>query len=94
MNKEEQEAIARLEQRIKDNQGYVKKLIMFPNRKKWKSIGSEFKEAMEQMMSYSFEKPNKHDDSIDSICIMVMENIPKLDFISTLSLGNRKTLGI
>ena len=45
-------------------------------------------------MSYSFDKPNKHDDSIDSICIMVMENIPKLDFISTLSLGNRKALGI
>ena len=87
-------SVVNKEQRIKDNQGYVKKLIMFPNRKKWKAIGSEFKEAMEQMMSYSFEKPNKHDDSIDSICIMVMENIPKLDFISTLSLGNRKTLGI
>lgn len=82
------------EQRIKDNQGYVKKLIIFPNRKKWKAIGSEFKEAMEQMMSYSFDHPNKHDDSIDSICIMVMENIPKLDFINTLSLGNRSELGI
>lgn len=82
------------EQRIKDNQGYVKKLIIFPNRKKWKAIGTEFRDAMEQMMSYSFDHPNKHDDMVDSVCMMVMENIPKIDFVSTLSLGNRKMLGI
>lgn len=82
------------EQRIKDNQGYVKKLVIFPNRKKWRAIGSEFKDAMEQMMSYSFERPNKHDDCVDSICMMVMENIPKIDYISTLTLGNRAELGI
>ena len=68
--------------------------MIFPNRKKWRAIGSEFKDAMEQMMSYSFERPNKHDDCVDSICMMVMENIPKIDYISTLTLGNRAELGI
>lgn len=82
------------EQRIKDNQGYVKKLVIFPERKRWKAIGSELKEAMEQVISYSFDRPNKHDDGIDSICMMVMENIPKLDFVNIISLGSRKELGI
>lgn len=82
------------EQRIKDNQGYVKKLVIFPDRKKWKAIGQELKEAMEQINSYSFDRPNKHDDGIDSVCMMVMENIPKLDFVNLVSLGNRSELGI
>ena len=82
------------EQRIKDNQGNIKRMVVFPDKKLWLKISSEMKIAMEQIISFSFDRPNKHDDGIDSVCLMIMENLPKLHFSNTLELLNRSILGI
>lgn len=82
------------DQKIKDNQEYVRKMIYFPDRRKWRALGSEMKTAMEQLISFSFERRNAHDDFVDSLCIMVMNNLPHLEYNTFVRFIDRSLLGI
>ena len=62
------------EERIKNNRGIVQKQIIFPD----KSIvrpNTDIGRMMDNMTKYSFDKPNLHDDSVDSICMYASEII-------------------
>ena len=62
------------EERIKNNRGIVQKQIVFPD----KSIirpNNDIGRMMANVTKYSFDKPNAHDDGIDSICMYGSEII-------------------
>lgn len=62
------------EERIKNNRGIVQKQIVFPD----KSIvrpNTDIGRMMDNITKYSFDKPNLHDDGIDSVCMYVSEII-------------------
>jgi len=62
------------EERIKNNRGIVQKQIVFPD----KSIirpNNDIGRMMDNVTKYSFDKPNVHDDGIDSICMYGSEII-------------------
>lgn len=82
------------EQKIKDNQGYIKQMIVFPDRQKWKLLGNDVKTAMEQLISFSFDRANSHDDFPDSLSILVMENMRADEFFGFLQIEDRAKLGI
>lgn len=58
------------EQRIKDNQGGVRNAIVYPRKQNLVS-SSDLSKAMESITSYSFDYPNKYDDGIDSIVLLL-----------------------
>ncbi|MBS7020370.1 MAG: phage terminase large subunit [Firmicutes bacterium] len=56
------------EERIKNNRGIVQKQIVFPD----KSIvrpNTDIGRMMDNITKYSFDKPNLHDDGVDSVCM-------------------------
>lgn len=55
------------EERIKNNRGIVQKQIVFPDKSIVKS-NTDIGRMMDNITKYSFDKPNKHDDGIDSVC--------------------------
>ena len=62
------------EERIKNNRGIVQKQIIFPD----KSIvrpNTDIGRMMDNITKYSFDKPNIHDDGIDSVCMYASEII-------------------
>lgn len=62
------------EERIKNNRGIVQKQIVFPD----KSIvrpNTDIGRMMDNITKYSFDKPNLHDDGIDSVCMYGSEII-------------------
>ena len=62
------------EERIKNNRGVVQKQIVFPD----KSIvrpNTDIGRMMNNITRYSFDKPNLHDDGIDSVCMYGSEII-------------------
>lgn len=62
------------EERIKNNRGIVQKQIIFPD----KSIvrpNTDVGRMMDNLTKYSFDKPNLHDDAVDSICMYASEII-------------------
>ena len=62
------------EERIKNNRGIVQKQIIFPD----KSIvrpNTDIGRMMDNITKYSFDKPNVHDDGIDSVCMYASEII-------------------
>ena len=62
------------EERIKNNRGIVQKQIVFPD----KSIvrpNTDIGRMMGNITKYSFDKPNVHDDGIDSVCMYASEII-------------------
>ena len=62
------------EERIKNNRGIVQKQIIFPD----KSIvrpNTDIGRMMDNITKYSFDKPNLHDDGIDSVCMYASEII-------------------
>lgn len=62
------------EERIKNNRGIVQKQIIFPD----KSIirpNTDMGRMMDNITKYSFDKPNLHDDGIDSVCMYASEII-------------------
>lgn len=62
------------EERIKNNRGIVQKQIIFPD----KSIvrpNTDIGRMMDNITKYSFDKPNLHDDGIDSVCMYAGEII-------------------
>lgn len=81
------------EQRIKDHQGDVRKSIVYP-KKGSVAPNSDLGMAMESIVSYSFEYPNKFDDAIDSIVLFVMEFISLKNAIPQVKTFNRSYLGI
>lgn len=76
------------EQRIKDTQGYVKQMIVFPSRGILKN-GSELRAMMEQITSFSFDRPNRYDDGIDSVVLYIMQNLPNMQTYATVECFNR-----
>ena len=65
---EEEYSYIKKEQRIKDNQGDIRNEIVYPVKELWVD-GNDMATFMEHLTSYSFEYPNKFDDSIDSIVL-------------------------
>jgi predicted phage terminase large subunit-like protein len=90
---EEKYSTENKEQRIKDNQGYVRGNITYP-RKGMYPPNTDMGMAMESITSYSFDYPNKFDDAIDSIVLFVMKYIDKVDKFQRVKTFNRKQLGI
>ncbi len=70
----EKYSTANKEQRIKDNQGYMRNNIVYP-RKGMYATNTDLGKAMEALVSYSFEYPNKFDDMPDAVALFVMEYI-------------------
>ncbi|MEI3530087.1 MAG: phage terminase large subunit [Bacilli bacterium] len=62
------------EERIKNNRGIVQKFVVFLDKTLTKP-NSDYGRFMENMTKYSFDKPNVHDDSVDSICMFASEII-------------------
>ena len=62
------------EERIKNNRGIIQKQVVFPD----KSIirpNTDVGRMMDNVTKYSFDKPNVHDDGIDSVCMYGSEII-------------------
>ena len=62
------------EERIKNNRGIIQKQVVFPD----KSIirpNTDIGKMMDNITKYSFDKPNVHDDGIDSVCMYGSEII-------------------
>lgn len=69
------------EERIKNNRGIVQKFVVFLDKTLTKP-NSDYGRLMENMTKYSFDKPNLHDDSVDSVCMFASEIIVgKFNFI-------------
>ena len=62
------------EERIKNNRGIVQKQIVFPDKSIIK-LNSDIGKMMDNVTKYSFDKPNLHDDGVDSICMYASEII-------------------
>ena len=57
------------EKRIKDNQGLIRKLMYFKDKKSYKP-NSDYGRFMKNLTTYSFDYPNRTDDAADSRCII------------------------
>lgn len=69
------------EERIKNNRGIVQKFVVFLDKTLTKP-NSDYGRLMDNMTKYSFDKPNLHDDSVDSVCMFASEIIVgKFNFI-------------
>lgn len=79
------------EQRIKDNQGHVRNDIIFPAKSCY-SPTSELGRFMESMTSYSFSYPNKFDDAIDSVVLLIMEFISEKEQFPKVGSFSRRGL--
>ena len=62
------------EQRIKDNQGTLRKLMYFKPKSKYKP-NSDYGKFMKNLTTYSFDYPNRNDDAPDSAVLFVTEII-------------------
>lgn len=62
------------EERIKNNRGIVQKQIVFPDKSIIKP-NTDIGRMMDNITKYSFDKPNLHDDGIDSVCMYASEII-------------------
>ena len=62
------------EERIKNNRGIVQKQIVFPDKSIVKP-NTDIGRMMDNLTKYSFDKPNLHDDGVDSICMYASEII-------------------
>lgn len=73
------------EERIKNNRGIVQKFVVFLDKTLTKP-NSDYGRLMENMTKYSFDKPNLHDDSVDSVCMFASEIIVgKFNFIKPMA---------
>lgn len=73
----EKYAVTNKEVRINDMKDLIKDKIYFPDRSKY-GANTDMGRAMEQLTSYSFDFPNKHDDMPDSLALfgdqIILEN--------------------
>lgn len=81
------------EQRIKDNQGYIRNNIVYPKKGLYSS-NTDMGKAMDDLTAFSFEYPNKFDDSPDSVGLFVMEFVKESGKPARVQTFNRYTLGI
>lgn len=73
------------EERIKNNRGIVQKFVVFLDKTLTKP-NSDYGRLMDNMTKYSFDKPNLHDDSVDSVCMFASEIIVgKFNFIKPIA---------
>ena len=89
----EKYALKNKEQRIKDNQGFIKGNIIYPKKGKF-SDNTEIGKAMNAVTSYSFEYPSKYDDAPDSIALFTETFVKKKHKNSRVQALNRAALGI
>lgn len=62
------------EERIKNNRGIIQKQVVFPDKTIVKP-NNDIGRMMDNVTKYSFDKPNLHDDGIDSVCMYGSEII-------------------
>lgn len=62
------------EERIKNNRGIIQKQVIFPDKSIVKP-NTDIGRMMDNITKYSFDKPNLHDDGIDSVCMYGSEII-------------------
>lgn len=65
---------AKKEERIKNYRGIVQKQIYFPSKTLVRP-NTDMGKLMDNITKYSFDKPNLHDDGIDSVCMYASEII-------------------
>lgn len=81
------------EMRIFHEQGIIKKLLVFKNKKAY-TKNSDYGKFMTNLTTYSFDYPNKHDDAPDSLSLFVSEIILERGKPSKPQPINRYALGI
>lgn len=69
------------EERIKNNRGIVQKQIIFPDKSIIR-MNTDVGRMMDNITKYSFDKPNVHDDGIDSVCMYASEIIFRKGILS------------
>lgn len=89
----EQYASVNKEQRIKDNQGYIKNNIVYPKKGLFRE-NTDIGKAINALVSYSFEYPNKFDDAPDSIALFTSKFVKEKSKQSRVKPLNRRILGI
>lgn len=62
------------EERIKNNRGIIQKQVVFPDKSTVRP-NTDIGRMMDNITKYSFDKPNVHDDGIDSVCMYGSEII-------------------
>ena len=87
----EKYSTANKEQRIKDNQGYIRNNIVYPKKGMY-SGNTDLGKAMEALVSYSFDYPNKFDDMPDAVALFVMEFIKQTSKPGKAQVFNRKKM--
>lgn len=79
--------------RIKDNQGLIRKLMVFKNKTKYKP-NSDYGKFMKNFTTYSFNFPNRNDDAPDSMALFSTEIILERGKPAKPVPINRRELGI
>lgn len=69
------------EERIKNNRGIVQKQIVFTDKVITRP-NTDIGRMMDNITKYSFDKPNLHDDGIDSVCMYASEIIMSRSVLS------------
>lgn len=81
------------EKRIKDNQGLIRKLMYFKDKKSYKP-NSDYGRFMKNLTTYSFDYPVRNDDSVDSCALFTTEIILERGKPNKPKPLNRSLLGI
>ena len=89
----EKYSLGKKEDRIKDMQGIMRNMIIYPDKSLLSSATDIFK-FMEHFTTYSFEFPNRYDDAPDSLAMFASEIIEDKSSRNKSSAISRKTLGI
>lgn len=89
----EKYSVVNKEQRIKDMQGLIRGHIYFPEKGKF-PINTDMGQALESITSFSFDRPNKFDDGIDSISLYADEFVNEKKKFNKIKFYPRQLLGI
>lgn len=77
-------------QRINENQGYIVNKFVYPAKGLY-SKNTQMGKFMENLTSYSFEKPNKNDDAVDTMAMISSDMLKsKINLVNTVKA--KKTL--
>ena len=79
--------------RIKDQQGLIKKMLVFKDKRAY-TRNSDYGKFMNNLTKYSFDYPNKHDDAPDSLALFISEIVLERGKPSKPKPINRARLGI
>lgn len=89
----EKYSLGKKEDRIKDMQGIMRNMIIYPDKSLLSSATDMFK-FMEHFTTYSFEFPNRYDDAPDSLAMFASEIIEDKSSRNKSTAISRRTLGI